>query len=152
MKKYPLSIIAAACLGVLAGCGTTSTFSSRIKENQAEFDKLSATDQQIVRNGFIKVGYPQSMVYVALEAPERKIPGSVPNEETWVYHNFYASDGSSQTPAQKIKTNPGSKPNNNTFSVVPDTAQENIKADAVIKVHVKFVDGKVAAIDIVRPN
>lgn len=152
MNKYPLSIIAAACLGVLAGCGTTSTFSSRIKENQAEFDKLSATDQQIVRNGFIKVGYPQSMVYVALEAPERKIPGSVPNEETWVYHNFYSSDGSSQTPAQKIKTNPGSKPNNNTFSVVPDTAQENIKADAVIKVHVKFVDGKVAAIDIVRPH
>ena len=31
-------------------------------------------------------------------------------------------------------------------------AADQIKAESMIKVHVKFVDGKVASIDIVRPN
>ena len=165
MKKLIISFLAAGFLAALVGCNT-STFESRIKENQSEFTKLPEIDQQIIRNGFIKIGYTPALVYIALEKPERKIPGATANEETWVYHNFYASDGSSLTPAQKIKTNyagasgsgtgsspvAGGKPNNNTFSVVPDLAQENIKAESMIKVYVKFVDGKVASIDIIRPN
>ena len=165
MKNPCLSLLTSGLLVALVGCNT-STFESRIKENQAEFAKLPEIDQQIIRNGFIKIGYTPAMVYIALEKPERKIPGATAAEETWVYHNFYASDGSSLTPAQKIKTNyagasgsgtnsapvAGGKPNNNTFSVVPDLAQENIKAESLIKVHVKFVDGKVASIEIIRPN
>jgi hypothetical protein len=55
MKKPHLSYLAAGLLAALAGCNT-STFESRIKENQFEFTKLPEIDQQIIRNGFIKIG------------------------------------------------------------------------------------------------
>ncbi len=165
MENTHLSLIAAGLVAVLAGCGTTNTKSSRIKENQAAFDQLGPVDQDVVRNGFIKIGYSQAMVYVALENPEKKIPGPGANEETWVYHNFYSSDGQSNMSGQKVKTNfaggagGGSRPPagksqaaNNTFSVEPDYTAEQIKADSQIKVRVKFVDGKVASIDVIRPN
>ena len=159
--------MAACAIAFLAGCGTTNTFSSRIKENQAAFDKLSPVDQEVVRSGFIKIGYPQDVVYIALENPQKKIPGPGVNEETWVYHNFYSSDGQSNMSGQKVVTRysgstgaAGStkqptgqaRGNNNTFSVEPDYTAEQIKTESMIKVHVKFVDRKVASIDIVRPN
>jgi len=167
MKTPHLSLIAAGLIAVLAGCGTTNTFSSRIKENQSAFDKLSAVDQGVVRNGFIKIGYPQEVVYIALQNPEKKIPGPGANEETWVYHNFYSSDGQSNMSGQKVVTSySGStgaggsnkqptgqaRGNNNTFSVEPDYTADQIKADSQIKVNVKFVNRMVSSIDIIRPN
>jgi hypothetical protein len=168
MKNTHLSLIVVGLVAVLAGCGTTNTKASRIKENQAAFDQLSPADQEVVRNGFIKIGYSQAMVYVALENPEKKIPGPSANEETWVYHNFYSSDGQSNMSGQKVVTKysgstgasgstkqPTGGPargQNNTFSVEPDYMADQIKADSQIKVNVKFVDGKVAAIDVIRPN
>ena len=166
MKNIRLSLIAAGLIGLLAGCGTTNTFSSRIKENQAAFDKLTPVDQDVVRSGFIKIGYPKKVVYIALENPEKKIPGPSANEETWIYHNFYSSDGQSNISGQKVKTNfagggsggakqpAGGAPRgyNNTFSVEADNSADQIKLESMIKVHVKFVDGKVVSIDIVRPH
>jgi hypothetical protein len=168
MKKIPFSFFAASLLALLAGCGTTNTFSSRIKENQALFDQLSPADQEIIRSGFIKIGYTPEMVYIALENPEKKIPGAAANEMTWIYHNFYSSDGQSNMGGQKVTTHysgstgangstkqptgGSTKGSNNTFSVEPDYTADQIKAESMIKVHVKFVDGKVASIDIVRPN
>ena len=104
MKKIPFSFFAASLLALLAGCGTTNTFSSRIKENQAVFDQLSPADQEIIRSGFIKIGYTPEMVYIALENPEKKIPGAAANEMTWIYHNFYSSDGQSNMGGQKVTT------------------------------------------------
>ena len=167
MKNALVSLIAAGLVGVLAGCGTTNTKASRIKENQVAFDQLSPADQEVVRNGFIKIGYTQAMVYVALESPEKKASGPGVNEETWVYHNFYSSDGQSNMSGQKVVTKysgstgasgsttqpaGAARGQNNTFSVEPDYTAEQIKTDSQIKVNVKFVDGKVAAIDVIRPN
>ena len=167
MKNISLRLLVIGVAAVLAGCGTTSTFSSRIKENQTAFDQLSAADQDIVRGGFIKIGYPKEAVYIALENPEKKIPGPAANEETWIYHNFYSSDGQSNQSGQKVVTHysgstgasgatkqptSGARGGNNTFSVEPDYTAEQIKQDAMIKVHVKFVDGKVANIEVVRPH
>lgn len=168
MKKIQFSFCLAGLLALLAGCGTTNTFSSRIKENQAVFDKLSPADQEIIRSGFIKIGYTPELVYIALENPEKKLPGAAANEVTWVYHNFYSSDGQSNMGGQKVATHysgstsangstkqptgGASKGSNNTFSVEPDYTADQIKAESMIKVHVKFVDGLVASIDIVRPN
>lgn len=167
MKTPRFSIIAAGLIGLLAGCGTTNTFSSRIKENQAAFDKLTPVDQDVVRSGFIKIGFPQDVVYIALENPEKKIPGPGANEETWVYHNFYSSDGQSNMSGQKVVTRysgstgasgstkqptGGARGNNNTFSVEPDYTADQIKAESRIKVNVKFVNRIVTSIDIIRPN
>jgi hypothetical protein len=168
MKTIRCSILIAGLAAVLTGCGTTNTLSSRIKENQTAFNQLSAVDQDVVRNGFIKVGFSQEMVYTALENPEKKIPGPGANEETWVYHNFYSSDGQSNMSGQKVTTRysgstgasgstkqPSGGPakgNNNTFSVEPDYTADQIKADSMIKVNVKFVDRKVVSIDVIRPN
>jgi hypothetical protein len=167
MKNIPLRLLAIAVAAVLAGCGTTNTFSSRIKENQAAFDQLSPADQDVVRGGFIKIGYPKEAVYIALENPEKKIPGPAANEETWIYHNFYSSDGQSNQSGQKVVTHysgstgasgttkqptGGARGGNNTFSVEPDYTADQIKAESMIKVHVKFVDGKVANIEVVRPH
>ena len=165
IKASLLSLIAAGLVSILAGCGTTSTFNSRIKENQAAFDKLTPVDQDVVRSGFVKIGYPKEVVYIALENPEKKITGPGANEETWIYHNFYSKDGQSNMSGQKVKTNfaggagggakqptGGARGYNNTFSVEADNMADQIKVDAMIKVHVKFVDGKVASIDIIRPN
>ncbi len=165
MKKPILLLVAASLLATITAC---TTFDSRIKENQEAFDKLSPADQQVVRSGFIKVGFTQEMVYMALDKPEKKLPGSGAGNETWIYHNFYSSDGGGMGMGQKVKTNfaPGSggtagssrnptaggRSSNNTFNVEADPAAENIKADAAIKVHVKFIDGKVATIEIIRPH
>ncbi len=146
--KIPLFMVGAAgALCLLVAC---TTFDSRIKENQAEFDHLKPIDQQIIRNGFIKVGYTPAMVYMALDTPERKIPGAVPGEQIWVYHNFYSRGGGSLTDPQKVVTHPAKNPQNNTYSVEPDPQAENIKSDAAIRVHVKFAEGKVSTIEIVR--
>ncbi len=168
MKTPHLSLIAAGLIAVLAGCGTTNTLSSRLKENQAVFDKLSPVDQDVVRSGFIKIGYPLEVVYIALENPEKKIPGPGANEETWVYHNFYSSDGQSNMSGQKVTTrysgstgangstkqptNGPARGQNNTFSVEPDYTADQIKTDSQIKVNVKFVNRMVSSIDIIRPN
>ena len=167
MKNIVLSFFAAGLLTLVAGCGTTNTKARRIQENQAAFNQLSPTDQEIVRNGFIKIGFSQEMVYVALENPEKKIPGPGTNEETWVYHNFYSSDGQSNMPGQKVVTRysgstgasgstkqpaGGGKGYNNTFSVEPDYTADQIKIDSLIRVNVKFVDKKVVSIDVIRPN
>lgn len=158
MKKLILSLVAISLLTLITAC---STFESRIKENQTVFDKLSPADQQTVRAGFIKVGFTPEMVYMALDKPERKVAGATAGEETWIYHNIYSTSGSVGM-SQKIVTNTngvvgskiGSAPagQRNTFSVENDPAAEAIKADSMIKVHVKFAEGKVSTIEIIRPH
>ncbi len=164
MKKLTLTLIATSLLALIAAC---STFDSRIKENQMVFDKLSPADQHTVRAGFIKVGFTPEMVYMALDKPERKIAGATPGEETWVYHNIYSSTGGgaqqklvtytggvertgSNAAAPKIGSQPAGQ--RNTFAVENDPAAEAIKADSMIKVHVKFAEGKVGSIEIIRPH
>lgn len=157
--KTPL-LTALTLVLLLSGC---STIDSRIKEKSATFNSLSPSDQQIIRYGYVTVGFTRDMVYMALDKPEKVIPGPGPNQETWVYHNFYSSDGSQLTPGQRIVTrsgsNPGSGPakptggggpNRNTYSVEYDASLETIKEEAKVKVHVIFSGDKVVDIQVVK--
>ena len=155
MKTPLLSVLALALL--LAGC---STIDSRIKEKSASFNALSDTDQQIIRYGYITVGFTHDMVYMALDKPEKVIPGPGPNQETWVYHNFYSADGGNLSMGQRIRTAPGTSTGgqrggvpasgrNNTYSVEYDPTLETIKEESKTKVHVIFSGDKVVDIQVV---
>lgn len=148
LRIATLTMLAVATVG-LVGC---SSLEGRIKEKSELFARLSPPEQQLIRQGYITQGFTPEMVYIALDKPEKVIPGPAHNEETWVYHNFYATDGSSLTPAQKVVTKASGSVrggSGNTFTVEPDLSAENIKVESQIKVYVKFVDGKVTSINIV---
>lgn len=160
IRKIALRLPLAGALALLAfGC---STKESRIKEKSDVFASLALDQQQVIRNGYIMVGFTPDMVYMALDKPERVLPGNGPGNETWVYHNFYAADGSSSTsatvaaPAARTAGRPsstgagGAGGSGGNFQIAYDPSADNIKAEAAIKVHVKFVDGKVADIQIVN--
>lgn len=159
MKPILFAAVAAALL--LSGC---STIDSRIKEKSATYAALSPTDQQIIKYGYITVGFTHDMVYMALDKPEKIIPGPGPDQETWVYHNFYKADGSSLTPGQRIRTNAGTSTggrgaasgmtsgagHRNTYTVEYDPSLETIKEDANVKVNVIFTGDKVVDIKVIN--
>ncbi|MBS0632909.1 MAG: hypothetical protein JSS11_13420 [Verrucomicrobia bacterium] len=150
-----------AALGLLlAGC---STIDSRIKERSDSFTKLNKKQQQMVQNGYIAVGMPEDAVYMALDKPEKIIPGAGPGEDTWVYANFYSSDGRSigmsakvtpqasgsgmKGPSQTSAAGRGVQPS---YQLSYDPAAEDIKAESTIKVHVIFKNSRVADIQVVN--
>lgn len=161
MKTPPrlgLRLFLAATLALLAaGC---STIDSRIKENPDAFAKLNKRQQQMVQNGYIATGMPQDAVYMALDKPLNVIPGAGPGEETWVYANFYSSDGRSIGMSSKITSGSfaggapkGGAANRNakpSYQLEYDPAAEDIKAESVIRVHVIFRHSRVADIQIIN--
>ena len=78
--------LAAAAL-VLTGCSTTE---NRISENPEAFNSLSSRDQELVKNGQIRVGMSQSAVYLAWGAPGQKAVGAMKGHETetWIYFQY----------------------------------------------------------------
>jgi len=161
MKPTPSPARCFILAGVLAllaaGC---STIDSRIKEKPEVFSKLSQRQQQMVRNGYINVSMPQDAVYMALDKPERVIPGTGPGEETWVYHNFYSSDGRSIGMSAKVTASGfggGAPPKSSagrgvqpSYQLSYDPAAEDIKSESAIRVHVIFRHGRVADIQIIN--
>lgn len=160
MKSIPAlgCILIAAVALLAAGC---STIDSRIKEKSESFAKLSKRQQQMVSNGYIAVSFPQDAVYMALDKPERIIPGDGPGDETWVYANFYSSDGSSNKMGSKIKavsfsggaspaSGPGARGSRPTYQLDYDIGNEELKTESMIKVHVKFHNARVVDIQIVN--
>ncbi|QYM79304.1 hypothetical protein K0B96_01410 [Horticoccus luteus] len=153
--KNPAFLLACLALAV-AGC---STIDSRIKEHASTFDSLSDTDKQIIRYGFIQVGFTHDMVYMALDKPEKIIPGPGPNQETWVYENFYAKDGSNASipvRAQAVGSSrasamKGAQGGRGTqYETVYDPSLEDVKDQAKTKVHVIFSGNRVVDIQVVR--
>ncbi len=126
MKKIILLLVAVSLLGTITAC---STFDSRVKEKPAAFAGLSPTDQEDIRNGFIKVGFTPEMVYMALAKPERKISGAAAGEETWIYNRVIFADGGSPEAPRKLMAN-------------------SAGADGVVKLRVKFENGKVRAVEV----
>jgi len=160
MKKlHALTILLAATL--IAGC---SSIDSRIKQNSATFAQLSPRDQQIIRYGYIAVGFTPDMVYMALDNPEKKIPGPGPNDQTWVYRNFYQGGTGGmpmpdQTPVgsgMEASNHRGTSiaatapakagPRNTVVNSAYDAEADAIKEAARIRIHVIFTDGKVSDI------
>lgn len=144
---------------LLTGC---STIDSRIKEHADTFNTLNETDQQIIRYGYISVGFTRDMVYMALDKPEKIIPGPGPDKETWVYRNFYAGDGSDMSigvRAQAVGSNRGSamrgggaSGGGTRYETAYDPSAENVKELSKSKVHVIFIGDKVADIQITQAS
>ncbi len=166
MKTNLLNRLTTGALVLLAaGCSTTDTVDKRIKENSAIYAGLTPEEQNQIHSGVITAGFSPQMVFMALGKPERVVPGRGPGEEDWIYINRYSRDGNSLVPASKVTSNfnqmSGSSLNPVKFNLVenrnvratyqlePDLANEQIKAESAIKVHVKFTEGTVADIQIV---
>jgi hypothetical protein len=159
MKKIMLP---ACMLGLLvAGCATTDTVDNRIKRNSAIYAGLTPEEQNQIRSGIITAGFTPQMVLMALGKPERVLPGRGPGEEDWVYVNVYSRDGYSIGMPVKLMASPAGtavhmeivdaarKSKNIEYHLDPDLANENIRAESAIKVHVKFTEGTVADIQII---
>jgi hypothetical protein len=91
MKRDLLSsaMIFALALGglVLSGCETTQ---SRINAHPDLFNSLSPADRELVSQGRIRPGMPQSAVWLAWGSAQEKAPGFVRGHstETWVYYDY----------------------------------------------------------------
>lgn len=89
----PLSrFLAVAGLAVLAGCATPQT---RIDRNPQIFSSLSPTDQELIKQGKVAVGFTPDEVKLALGDPDRIYVRTDSNgtNETWSYVTYETDDG-----------------------------------------------------------
>jgi hypothetical protein len=79
-----LTLSLAASAITLTSCSTTE---SRISEHPEIYQSLSPRDQDLVSHGQIRVGMPQSAVWLAWGSPDQKAAGVMRDRstETWVY-------------------------------------------------------------------
>jgi hypothetical protein len=73
-----------ACSLFLSGCSTTE---SRISDHPEIFNSLRPRDQELVRNGQIRVGMAENAVWLSWGAPQQKAVGQMRGgqTETWIY-------------------------------------------------------------------
>lgn len=90
---------------------------------------------------------PEDAVYMALDKPLNIIPSQGPGKETWVYAKFYSSDDRSIGMSSKINSSggftgttkgPGGRNTKPTYQLEYDPANEHIKAESAIRIHVSF--------------
>jgi hypothetical protein len=86
-----LGICAISLSFILAGC---STVDSRIQEKPAAFQRLSASDQALVRDGKIREGMSRDAVYIAWGEPSEHAPGRNRGQivDTWIYYATVAGE------------------------------------------------------------
>lgn len=91
MKTFT-SIAAGLALAFLAGCSTPE---ARINQNPEVFSKLSAGDQQLIREGKVAVGFTQEMVKLALGDPDKIYTRTDANgvNEAWSYTTYETDAG-----------------------------------------------------------
>jgi len=85
-------LIPCLVLAMLAGCVTPQT---RIGRNPEAFAGLSLTDQQLIRDGKVAVGFTPEMVRLALGEPDRvytRTDASGVNE-AWSYTTYETESG-----------------------------------------------------------
>jgi hypothetical protein len=80
----PLALAVASSAIVLTGCSTTE---SRISDHPEIYQSLSPRDQELVSHGQIRVGMPESAVWLAWGSADQKAAGAMRGRstETWVY-------------------------------------------------------------------
>ena len=79
-------------VALLAGCATPQT---RIADNRALYDTLSAESQTLIQEGRVAVGFTPEMVKLALGEPDRvysrtDVGGK---SESWAYTSYRLGDG-----------------------------------------------------------
>jgi len=91
MKLFPF-MISCVALALVAGCSTPQ---ARINKEPEAFGKLSTTDQQLIREGKVAVGFTPEMVKLALGDPDRVYTRTDTNgvSEAWAYTTYETDDG-----------------------------------------------------------
>jgi hypothetical protein len=82
LRALPFAVAAGAMF--LTGCSTTET---RISDHPEIYQSLSPRDQDLASHGQIRVGMPESAVWLAWGSPEQKAAGAMRGRstETWIY-------------------------------------------------------------------
>ena len=90
-SKFILLIAAAIGLMLAAGCSTPA---SRIQKNPDAFNRLTATQQDMIKKGQVGLGFDATMVHLALGDPDRIRTRVTPAgaTEAWIYYDWYAAD------------------------------------------------------------
>lgn len=117
---YPKSLVrrtafALMVLAPLAGCGTTSTLESRLRDHPEVLAAATPRQRELARAGFIDRGFSAELVRLVLEKPTRVTHDPAIGATYWYYHDLYngraaqvsisdtriatASDGSSRRSA-----------------------------------------------------
>lgn len=87
LSRPPLTRLAALLLAAaIAGCATPD---SRIRDQQAAFDRYPPEVQQKIRAGQIDVGYTADMVRMALGEPDQRLERTTAEgaSEIWAYRD-----------------------------------------------------------------
>lgn len=100
LHSLPCSIVALVSF-LNAGC-TISTLESRIHEKNTAFARITPRQQAMIKQGLIGSGFSRDMVYMALDKPDRIVPGPGPQQETWVYLKTETSGGSPLMPVKIV--------------------------------------------------
>lgn len=84
--------LAAGCALFLAACATPA---ARIKRNQALFDALPATEQALIREGKVGIGFTPDMVRLAVGDPDQRWTrtDAQGTSEIWSYTSYDGLDG-----------------------------------------------------------
>lgn len=163
--RYLALPAAGALLLLVSGCGTTDTLESRIKSKFDVYAGLADEEQKQIKEGVITPGFSPDMVFMALGKPDQIIAQDQRGAEVWIYLKAYSPDGDQAPVNRKISVSMGT-PTATVGGVGPtdweskrdglnpyyhleyDATAENIKAQAVMEVQVKFTEGTVADIQV----
>jgi hypothetical protein len=71
--------------------GACSTPDSRIRRNQAAFDKMTPAEQASIRQGIVELGFTPEMVYLAMGRADNVEDRVTPTGTLtiWVYNRFF---------------------------------------------------------------
>ena len=92
MKRYLLLLGCLLGLVLAAGCSTPQT---RIRQNPELFNSLAPSDQELIKQGKVAVGFTPEMVKLAVGEPDRVYTrtDAKGKNESWVYTSYTSRGG-----------------------------------------------------------
>lgn len=135
MHLRPLALVAS--LLFLAGCASTPD--QRIGRAQAEYNQLPPTVQQQIRAGQVDIGFTETMVWMALGEPARKVERVSAEGVTQVW--YYAR----QAPRMTFGFGFGSYGRRSGFGTSVSTSTGGYYDDEAMRV--EFIGGRVTRVE-----
>ncbi len=137
MKRHLLALGCLLGLSILVGCSTPQT---RIRNNPELFNSLAPSEQELIKQGKVAVGFTPEMVKLAVGEPDRVYTRTDSNgkNESWVYTS-YSSRGGTMIYYRGFyhRWHPGA------YAYFADYTDREV----VERYRVTFKDGKVFSID-----